>query len=120
MRERGEEISGAVVRLLREVRSQTGLTMEELADRAGVHRTYIGLLEQGKRQPTIDVAARIAAALGVPPPACSCRRKTNSPPVRHSQVWRSSRARRGGSSRAITSSPQGVPHCDASPGLMRR
>lgn len=65
MKERGDAMSAAVVRLLGEIRAQTGMTMEELADRAEVHRTYIGLLEQGKRQPTIDTAARIAEALGV-------------------------------------------------------
>ncbi|HEX5504449.1 MAG TPA: helix-turn-helix transcriptional regulator [Thermomicrobiales bacterium] len=53
------------MRALRDVRQRAGLTMEELADRAGVHRTYIGLLEQGKRQPTVDAAARIAEALGL-------------------------------------------------------
>lgn len=64
MRERGEIIGSGVARLLGELRRQAGLTMDELADRAGVHRTYIGLLEGGKRQPTIAAAARIAAALG--------------------------------------------------------
>ena len=65
MRERSGALGAAVVRLLGEVRAQTGMTMEELADRAALHRTYIGLLEQGKRKPTIDAAARIAEALGV-------------------------------------------------------
>lgn len=65
MKEHGEFVSAAVIQLLYKIRIQAGLTMEELADRAQVHRTYIGLLEQGKRQPTLDVAVRIAAALGV-------------------------------------------------------
>jgi transcriptional regulator with XRE-family HTH domain len=39
--------------------------MEELAARAGLHRTYIGLLERAERQPTIVAAGRIAEALGL-------------------------------------------------------
>ncbi len=38
--------------------------MDELATRAGLHRTYIGLLERAERQPTVVAAADIAAALG--------------------------------------------------------
>jgi len=39
------------------------LTQEELAEVAGVHPVYISLIENGRRTPTLDVAARIAAAL---------------------------------------------------------
>ncbi len=39
--------------------------METLATRAGVDRTYIGRLEAGERQPTIDVAAALAEAMGL-------------------------------------------------------
>lgn len=39
--------------------------MEALASRAGVDRTYIGRLEAGERQPTIDVAAALAEAMGL-------------------------------------------------------
>lgn len=31
---------------------------------AGIHHTYVGLIERGKRKPTIEVAERIARALG--------------------------------------------------------
>ena len=37
-----------------------------LAERAGLHQTYIGLLERGKSNPTLDTANAIAKALGVP------------------------------------------------------
>ena len=36
-----------------------------LADRSGLHRTYISQLERGRRNPTLDVISRIAAALNV-------------------------------------------------------
>ena len=65
MVESGEGIGSAVARQLREERRRQRMSMEQLAERAGVHRTYIGLLERGERQPTVAAAAGIAAALGV-------------------------------------------------------
>jgi transcriptional regulator with XRE-family HTH domain len=47
-------------------RRQAGLSQEELADRAGLHRTAISLSETGKRNPRLDTMARLADALGVP------------------------------------------------------
>lgn len=41
------------------------MTQEELADRAGLHYTYISLLERDKKSPTIDSLFRICKALGV-------------------------------------------------------
>lgn len=61
----GEQVSKMVVQLLSQVRRERSMTMEELADRAGVHRTYIGLLERSERQPTLATAIDIAAAMGV-------------------------------------------------------
>lgn len=55
---------GAVVRQLREA---TGLSQEELAEQAGLHRTYISLVERGRRNITVDALSQIAEALGVYP-----------------------------------------------------
>ena len=55
---------GQVVRALREER---GLSQEEFATRAGVHRTYMGGIERGERNPTLTTIHKIAAALSVPP-----------------------------------------------------
>ncbi len=44
-----------------------GLSQEELAERAGVHRTYIGMLEREEKNVTIYNIERIAEALGLEP-----------------------------------------------------
>jgi transcriptional regulator with XRE-family HTH domain len=50
---------------LRQVRQDKGLTQERLGELAGLHRTYISLLERGQRTPTLDVLFRLAESLGV-------------------------------------------------------
>lgn len=55
--------------VVRGVREQRQLSQEELADLAGLHRTYISLLERGQRNPSLDVMSRIAAALDTTPSA---------------------------------------------------
>ena len=50
---------------LRRLRLHLGLSQEALADRAALHRTYIGQVERGERNVTVETVDRIAAALGV-------------------------------------------------------
>lgn len=57
---------GTRVRRARE-RLDPFVSQEDLAERAGVHRTYVGHLENGRGSPTLDTIVRIAAALGVDP-----------------------------------------------------
>lgn len=57
---------GARVRAERE---RQGVSQEELADRAGIHRTYLGGVERGERNIGLLNVLRIARALGVPPAA---------------------------------------------------
>jgi transcriptional regulator with XRE-family HTH domain len=52
---------GANVKRLREAK---GLSQEELAFDAEMHRTYVSGIERGKRNPTVTVVERLAAALG--------------------------------------------------------
>lgn len=52
---------------VRERRLALSLSQEELAERAGVHRTYIGMLERGEKNVTIYNIERVAGALGVAP-----------------------------------------------------
>lgn len=45
------------------------LSQEELADEAMIDRTYISGIERGKRNPSIDLLARLAKALKTTPAA---------------------------------------------------
>ena len=65
MSQHGFDISEIVARLVADVRRREGLTTDELAKRAGVHETYIGLVERNARQPTLAAAANLAEALGM-------------------------------------------------------
>lgn len=47
-------------------RSSLGISQEELAYRAGIHRTYLSDMERGVRNPSIDSIAKVAHALEVP------------------------------------------------------
>jgi transcriptional regulator with XRE-family HTH domain len=48
-------------------RKRCGISQEELAVRASLHRTEIGLLERGERLPRIDTAIKLAGALDISP-----------------------------------------------------
>ncbi|MFP3329762.1 helix-turn-helix transcriptional regulator [Pseudomonas sp. SIMBA_064] len=50
---------------VRRRRSELGLSQEALAERAGVHRTYIGMLERSEKNVTIFNIWRLASALEV-------------------------------------------------------
>jgi len=50
---------------IRKERKRAGLTQEQLAAKAGVHRTYISMLERNIYKPTVDVLIRICKHLGV-------------------------------------------------------
>jgi transcriptional regulator with XRE-family HTH domain len=52
---------------LRRCRVAAGLTQEELAERAEVHRTQISLLERALRNPGYDMLTRLAGALEIDP-----------------------------------------------------
>ena len=48
---------------LRERRLFKGLSQERLAERAGLHRNFIGLLERGQRNPSLLTLDAVASAL---------------------------------------------------------
>lgn len=58
-----EKYFGAAVRQRRE---KGGLSQEEFAEKAGIHRTYVSSIELGKVQVSIAVAHKLATALELP------------------------------------------------------
>ena len=50
---------------LKRRRLDLGLSQEELANRAGLHRTYITDVERGSRNPSLDTIQKLAGALQV-------------------------------------------------------
>ena len=51
---------------VRTLRSEQGYSQEAFADECDLHRTYIGAIERGERNVSIDNIAKIAAALKIP------------------------------------------------------
>jgi len=50
---------------IRQVRRRRRLSQEKLAARAGIHRTYMSMIERGRANVSLDVAGRVARGLGV-------------------------------------------------------
>ena len=46
-------------------RAKQGLSQEELAEKANVHRTYIGMIERAEKNITLTNIEKIALALGI-------------------------------------------------------
>lgn len=60
------ELEAVVGRNLKAQRTQRGVSLDALAQEAGVSRTLLGQIEIGKASPTVRVIWKIAQALGVP------------------------------------------------------
>src|SRR3954452_1627478 len=75
-------------RRLRQIRIACGLSQEDLAHRAGLHRTHISLIERNRRSVRLETLERLAAALRVEPAALI--------PVGHSVTNRASAPEKGG------------------------
>ena len=56
-----------VARNLRRLRRSKGLSQEELADRAGINRNYVGMLEREENSATVDMLEKLADVLNVDP-----------------------------------------------------
>jgi transcriptional regulator with XRE-family HTH domain len=50
---------------VRSLRERAGFSQSALADRAGIHKNYLGGIERGERNPAVRNLARIADALGI-------------------------------------------------------
>jgi len=58
-------LSDAFGEVVRKHRIRSGLSQEGLADRAGIHRTYISAIELGKVRLGLDAAKRVADGLDI-------------------------------------------------------
>jgi len=61
------DLQRAIGRAVRAHRLARGLSQEEFADEIGVHRTYMGALERGERNLTLQTVERLSAQLGIEP-----------------------------------------------------
>jgi transcriptional regulator with XRE-family HTH domain len=52
--------------VLKRLRLNASLSQESLAEKAGLHRTYISQLERAERSPSLETAMRISEVLGIP------------------------------------------------------
>ena len=52
---------------VRELRGKLGISQETLAERCDLHRTYIGGIERGERNVSLENIVRLSRALKVPP-----------------------------------------------------
>lgn len=58
------DVRARVGRNMKRLRDAKGWSQEELADQAGIHRTYVSGVERGVRNPTVTVLEKLAIALG--------------------------------------------------------
>ena len=59
------DIAKIIGQRIRNYRTGLGLSQEKLAELAGCHPTYIGQLERGEKNATIESIEKVASALGV-------------------------------------------------------
>jgi len=71
----GKGLNEQLGSVLRAARLEAQLSQEELAFRAGLHRTYVSLIERGIKSPTLETFFRICAALGFQPDVLISRLK---------------------------------------------
>lgn len=54
-------------KIISTLRRRAEMSQEKLAERAGIHRTYVSQLERGLKSPTVTMLARVAKALNMRP-----------------------------------------------------
>lgn len=62
-RARNDVLIASFGAMLARARRDAGMTQEQLADLAEIDRTFVGLLETGRRQPTLSVLFALARGL---------------------------------------------------------
>lgn len=62
-----EQLRRILSESIKQRRKSIGLSQEALADLCGLHRTYIGGVERGERNITLETLVKIASALNAKP-----------------------------------------------------
>jgi len=70
-----ENVKSVFAGRLKELREKAGITQQQLAEKAGVHKLTVAKLEQGIREPTWETALALADSLGV---SCEVLRQRSS------------------------------------------
>ena len=60
------EFSDAFAAVLQRRRVALKLSRQALAEKAGLHQTYVGMIERGLSNPSVDAANALAEALEIP------------------------------------------------------
>ena len=60
------EIAKTIGKRIRNYRNNLGLSQEKLAELSGCHPTYIGQIERGEKNATLESVEKISSALNVP------------------------------------------------------
>lgn len=59
------KLTKTICKRIKKFRNEMGLTQEELAEKVGVSRVYIGYVEQGRNTPSLEILEKITKALRV-------------------------------------------------------
>jgi XRE family transcriptional regulator, regulator of sulfur utilization len=61
----GDEVKAVLAKRLSEVRKDRGLTLDQLGELTGLSKAYLCEMEHGDKNPTLEVLAKVSAALQV-------------------------------------------------------
>jgi transcriptional regulator with XRE-family HTH domain len=62
-----DKVNSKLGKVISGLRLSAGLSQEELAERASIHRTYVSQIERGLKSPTIAVLLKLSKALETTP-----------------------------------------------------
>ncbi len=60
-----DDIYKVIGERIRKLRKAQDLSQEQLAERAGIDRSHMGFIEQGRRQPTLTTLHKLTKSLGI-------------------------------------------------------
>lgn len=67
MGKKSQNLNEIVGMNVRRIREEQGLSQEVMAEVCGLHRNYLGAIERGERNITLDTLSQIAAAIDISP-----------------------------------------------------